>query len=259
MSQEKEAHIKFYKTREDKEIEKVIALENKVKALDDIVYKTGQLVQIMNMLNHNYKTSFVILEFPLRKHKERIIVVIPTTSVSRPQLKSNKLEDRVMPNNSQGKKQETSNVNFVCVTCGKCVLNDNHDMCVLHYINGVNSRTKMPMAVPISTREPKRTMKQSAATPLKRTVAVESTNKKPRSTIRKQYENIRNESRTVNIIEHITPRCSTVSNTPLSSNSFVARKDNSIHRRLWVLKAHDRKSQAPKEISLSKGFITSKG
>ncbi|GJZ95974.1 hypothetical protein Tco_0668308, partial [Tanacetum coccineum] len=32
--------------------------------------------------------------------------VIPTTSVSRPQLKSNQLEDRVMPNNSQGKKQE---------------------------------------------------------------------------------------------------------------------------------------------------------
>ncbi|GJX07182.1 hypothetical protein Tco_0195114 [Tanacetum coccineum] len=97
--------------------------------------------------------------------------VIPTTSVSRPQLKSNLLEDRVMHNDSQGKKQQvddhrrnfkfsnnktfvtacndslnskTSNVNFVCVTCGKCVLNDNHDMCVLHYINGVNSRTKCP-------------------------------------------------------------------------------------------------------------------
>ncbi|GJT94021.1 hypothetical protein Tco_1082866 [Tanacetum coccineum] len=40
MSQEKEAQNKFYKTREDKEIEKVIALENKVKVLDDNVYKT---------------------------------------------------------------------------------------------------------------------------------------------------------------------------------------------------------------------------
>nr|GFB07678.1 hypothetical protein [Tanacetum cinerariifolium] len=40
MSQEKEAQIKFYKTREDKEIDKVIALENKVKVLDNIVYKT---------------------------------------------------------------------------------------------------------------------------------------------------------------------------------------------------------------------------
>ncbi|GKA06663.1 hypothetical protein Tco_0685887 [Tanacetum coccineum] len=108
--------------------------------------------------------------------------VISTTSVSRPQLKSNQLEDRVMHNNSQGKKQQvedhrrnfkfsnnktsitacndslnakTLNVNFICVTYGKCVLNDNHDMCVLYYINSVNSRTKMPMAAPISTKEPK--------------------------------------------------------------------------------------------------------
>nr|GEY38605.1 retrovirus-related Pol polyprotein from transposon TNT 1-94 [Tanacetum cinerariifolium] len=71
--------------------------------------------------------------------------VILTTSVSRPQLKCNQLEDRVVRNNSQGKKQEleehrrnvkfsknktsvtacndslnakTSNVNFLCTTCG---------------------------------------------------------------------------------------------------------------------------------------------
>ncbi|GJX32735.1 hypothetical protein Tco_0242590 [Tanacetum coccineum] len=156
----------------------------------------------------------------IRKTNKRVsfsIGVIPTTSVSRSRLKSNRLEDRVMHNNSERKKQQveyhrrnfkfsnnkttvtacndnlnakTSNVNFVCVTCGKCVLNDNHDMCVLHYINGVNSRTKMPMAVPISTREPKRTVNQSVATPLRRIVASESTNQKPKSTITKQYEKI---------------------------------------------------------------------
>ncbi|GJX09651.1 retrovirus-related pol polyprotein from transposon TNT 1-94 [Tanacetum coccineum] len=128
----------------------------------------------------------------IRKTNKRVSFstgVIPTTSVSRPQLKSNQLEDRVMSNNSQGKKQEvedhrrnfkfsnnktfvtacndslnakTSNVNFVCVTCGKCVLNDNHDLCVLHYINGVNSRTRQPMAVPISTREPKHNVKRNS-------------------------------------------------------------------------------------------------
>nr|GFA84581.1 retrovirus-related Pol polyprotein from transposon TNT 1-94 [Tanacetum cinerariifolium] len=81
--------------------------------------------------------------------------VIPTTSVSKPQLKSNSMRDRVMRNNSQGKKQDvedyrrsgkfsknkmsvtacndslnakTLNVNFVCATCGKCVLNDKHDI-----------------------------------------------------------------------------------------------------------------------------------
>ncbi|GJS05947.1 hypothetical protein Tco_0362743 [Tanacetum coccineum] len=63
MSQEKEAQKKFHKTREDKELEKVIALEIKIKVLDDIVYKTSQLVQTMNMLNRNCKTSFVKHEF----------------------------------------------------------------------------------------------------------------------------------------------------------------------------------------------------
>ncbi|GJU79231.1 hypothetical protein Tco_1276301 [Tanacetum coccineum] len=45
----------------------------------------------------------------IRKTNKRVSFstgVIPTTSVSIPQLKSNQLEDRVMPNNSQGKKQE---------------------------------------------------------------------------------------------------------------------------------------------------------
>ncbi|GJZ52732.1 retrovirus-related pol polyprotein from transposon TNT 1-94 [Tanacetum coccineum] len=209
--------------------------------------------------------------------------VILTTSISRPQLKSNQLEDRVMPNNRQGKKQEvedhhrnfkfsnnktsitacndslnvkTSNVNFVCVTCGKCMLNENHDLCVLHYINGVNSRTRQPIAVPISTREPKHNVNQSVATSSKKPVATDSTIKKSRNITRKLYEQVsktcswwypkyippgynwkpksqignvnlkvsmhlRNASRTANILEPMTPRCSTISNTPLSSNSLA--------------------------------------
>nr|GEU38159.1 hypothetical protein [Tanacetum cinerariifolium] len=216
-----------------------------------------------------------------------------------------------MPKNTQGKKQEveyhrrnfkflnnktfvtvckvslsvkTSNVNFVCVTCGKCVLNENHDMCVLHYINGMNSRTKMLMAVHISTREPKRTVNQSVATPLKRIVTSQYTNQKPRSKIRKQYEQISktckwwyskitpsgykwkpktstvnvkpnvsmplgNKSRTTIILEPTTLKKS-LSNTPSSSNSFAAHRDNSIHHRLWVLKVHDGKSQASNPIRL---------
>nr|GEV16968.1 hypothetical protein [Tanacetum cinerariifolium] len=51
LSQQKEDQIKLYKSREDKEIDNVIALENKVKVVDNIVYKTGQSVQKMNMLN----------------------------------------------------------------------------------------------------------------------------------------------------------------------------------------------------------------
>nr|GEX61297.1 retrovirus-related Pol polyprotein from transposon TNT 1-94 [Tanacetum cinerariifolium] len=63
LSQQKEAHIKLYKTREDNKLDKVIALENKVKVLDNIVYKTGQSVQTMNMLNNKCRTSFAKPEF----------------------------------------------------------------------------------------------------------------------------------------------------------------------------------------------------
>nr|GEU80306.1 hypothetical protein [Tanacetum cinerariifolium] len=63
LSQHKEAQIKLYKTREDKELDKVIELEQKVKVLDNIVYKTGQSVQTMNMLNNKCRTSFAKPEF----------------------------------------------------------------------------------------------------------------------------------------------------------------------------------------------------
>nr|GFA61524.1 retrovirus-related Pol polyprotein from transposon TNT 1-94 [Tanacetum cinerariifolium] len=86
-------------------------------------------------------------------------------------------------------KAKTLNVNFVCATCGKCVLNEKHDMYVLKSVNGVNSRTKMPIDMPISTRYPKRTVKQSDEKPLKKTVASES-NKKPRNITRKLYERV---------------------------------------------------------------------
>nr|GEX56307.1 integrase, catalytic region, zinc finger, CCHC-type, peptidase aspartic, catalytic [Tanacetum cinerariifolium] len=63
LSQQKETQIKLYKTRDDKELDKVIALENKVKVLDNIVYKTGQSVQTMNILNNKCRTSFAKPEF----------------------------------------------------------------------------------------------------------------------------------------------------------------------------------------------------
>nr|GEU47332.1 retrovirus-related Pol polyprotein from transposon TNT 1-94 [Tanacetum cinerariifolium] len=80
--------------------------------------------------------------------------IFDTEPLQRPQLKSSQLEDRVMSNNGQGKKQEvedrrrnfkfsnnktsvtacndslnakTSNVNFVCVTCGKCTVKFGND------------------------------------------------------------------------------------------------------------------------------------
>nr|GFA08584.1 integrase, catalytic region, zinc finger, CCHC-type, peptidase aspartic, catalytic [Tanacetum cinerariifolium] len=57
------AQIKLYKTHEDKELDKVIELEHKFKVLDNIVYKIGQSVQTMNMLNNKCRKSFEKPEF----------------------------------------------------------------------------------------------------------------------------------------------------------------------------------------------------
>nr|GFC90765.1 hypothetical protein [Tanacetum cinerariifolium] len=181
--------------------------------------------------------------------------VIPTTSVSRPQLKSNLQGDRVLRSNSHRKKLEveehrrnvklpknkssvtacndslnakTLNVKSNSAMCAKCVKIDKHDVCV-----------------------PK-----SVAKPIKKTVASES-NKKPRNNVRKLYERVSktcswwyskftpsgymwkpksptgnvnpnvsmplgNTSRTTNVKDTMTSRRSIVSNTSLSSNSFAA-------------------------------------
>nr|GFB40022.1 retrovirus-related Pol polyprotein from transposon TNT 1-94 [Tanacetum cinerariifolium] len=94
-----------------------------------------------------------------RKTNKRVTFstgVIPSTSVSRPQLKSNPMKDRVLRNNSRGKKH--LNVKSVSM-CDKCVLHDKHDMCIL----------------------------TSVTKPIKRIVASES-NKKPKNSTRKIYE-----------------------------------------------------------------------
>ncbi|GKD58134.1 hypothetical protein Tco_1295643 [Tanacetum coccineum] len=143
--------------------------------------------------------------------------VIHKTNVSRPQLRSNQMKDKVVPNNSQVKdkktevedhprissisnktksvtasndslKSKTLNVNVVCATCGKCVFNSNHDACVSKYLNDVNARNKKPKVVPISTIKPKIQVNKSIATPPKKIVTSESSIQKFKSYYRILYE-----------------------------------------------------------------------
>ncbi|GJY32937.1 retrovirus-related pol polyprotein from transposon TNT 1-94 [Tanacetum coccineum] len=144
------------------------------------------------------------------------------TCVSRPQLKSTQVKDKVVQNNSRvtfkktkleddhriinnSKKTKsviasngrlnsiTLNVNAVCTDCGKCVFNSNHDACVSKYLNDMNARTKKPKVVPISARKPKNKANKSVATPHKKTVAPDTTIQKSKSYFRELYENINKE------------------------------------------------------------------
>nr|GEW00504.1 hypothetical protein [Tanacetum cinerariifolium] len=126
--------------------------------------------------------------------------------------------------------------------------NDLDKVIALEKKSSVISRTKMTIVVPVSTKEPKRTVKHSVAKPIRKTFTPSGYKWAPKS----EKENVNlnvsmplgSVSRTANILEPMTSRRFTVSNTPLSSNSLAARRDCPIHRRLLVLKAHDGKFQA---------------
>ncbi|GJW74866.1 retrovirus-related pol polyprotein from transposon TNT 1-94 [Tanacetum coccineum] len=142
--------------------------------------------------------------------------VIHRTNVSIPPLKSTQMKDKVMLNNSQVKfknievenhhrifsnsnktkyvtacndslKSRTSNVNAVCATCGKCLFSSEHYACVSKFLNDMNTRTKKPNVVHISTRKPKGQANKFVATPPKKTVASESTIQKSKSYYRMLY------------------------------------------------------------------------
>nr|GEV41184.1 RNA-directed DNA polymerase, eukaryota, reverse transcriptase zinc-binding domain protein [Tanacetum cinerariifolium] len=139
------------------------------------------------------------------------------TNVSRPHHRSTQMKDKVVPNNSQVKLKKTevedhpripsisnktksitacndslnsrtSNVNAVCDTFRKCLVNSNHFSYVIKMLNDVNARTKKPNVVPLSTRKPKSQKKKFVATPRKKTVASETTTQKSKSCYRMLHE-----------------------------------------------------------------------
>ncbi|GJT20634.1 retrovirus-related pol polyprotein from transposon TNT 1-94 [Tanacetum coccineum] len=84
----------------------------------------------------------------------------------------------------------SSNANAVCATCGKCVFNLNHDACVSKFLNDVNARkTKKPKVLAyLVIGNPKRQREKSVQTPLKKTVASESTTTSSKSYYRMLYQ-----------------------------------------------------------------------
>nr|GEX43838.1 integrase, catalytic region, zinc finger, CCHC-type, peptidase aspartic, catalytic [Tanacetum cinerariifolium] len=256
---EKIKNDKLFKVNQTKEFCKEHEQYFKIQDLKAQLQDKDIVIRIYKLHTDHNQAKTSQLPQDSRKTNKRVSFstgVIPTISVSRPQLKSNLMGDRVMRNNSQGKKHDVEdqrrnvklsknktsvtacneslnakamNVNSVCATCDECVLNDKHNMCVL----------------------------KSVEKSLKKTVASES-KQKPRNITRKLYERVSktcswwypkftpsrykwkpksenkhvnpnvsmplgNASRTANVMNPMTSRRSTVSNTPLSSNSFVAR------------------------------------
>nr|GEY59314.1 hypothetical protein [Tanacetum cinerariifolium] len=98
---------------------------------------------------------------------------------------SNKIKSVTACNDSLDSK--TSNVNDVCATCGKILVDSDHFACVIKMLNDVNARTKKPNVVPINTIKPKGHVNKYVATPHKKKVASKTTTQKPKSYYRMLY------------------------------------------------------------------------
>ncbi|GKB73603.1 hypothetical protein Tco_0935015 [Tanacetum coccineum] len=196
------------------------SLERKIFSKTKSVSKTNVSEGMYQIDTRTTQTRAPQLPQTYRNTNPRVstsIGVTHRTNVSRPQLRSTQMKDKVVPNTSQVKfkktevedhhrissisnktksvtacndslKSRTSIVNAVCATCKKCLFDSDHYACVSKFLNDVNARTKKPKVVPISTRKPKSQANKSVATPLKKTVASESTVQNSKSYYRMLYE-----------------------------------------------------------------------
>ncbi|GJY19206.1 retrovirus-related pol polyprotein from transposon TNT 1-94 [Tanacetum coccineum] len=83
--------------------------------------------------------------------------VKPSTSANGSQPLGNTKKDKIQqtPSSTQKNKHSKLNVNskLLCVKCNGCMLSDNHDLCVLNFINYVNTRVKSKSVKKISKRK----------------------------------------------------------------------------------------------------------
>nr|GEX37479.1 retrovirus-related Pol polyprotein from transposon TNT 1-94 [Tanacetum cinerariifolium] len=186
-----------------KEHEQYLEIQDLKAQLQDKNIAISELKKLIEKCKGNFmetkfdKPSVVRQPNAQRIPKPSVLGVNHKTNVSRPQHRSNQIKDKVVPNNGRVKLEKTqvedqpripsisnkiksvtacndslnsitSNINAVCATCGKCLVDSDHFPCVTKMLNDVNDRTKKPNVVPISTRKSKGHANKSVATPHKK-------------------------------------------------------------------------------------------
>ncbi|GJX07138.1 retrovirus-related pol polyprotein from transposon TNT 1-94 [Tanacetum coccineum] len=72
-----------------------------------------------------------------------------------------------------------ANSELLCVKCNGCMLSDNHDLCVLDFINDVNARTKSKSIKKVGNACPLTRITTTAEVPLRKPTALETNTPKP--------------------------------------------------------------------------------
>nr|GEW87048.1 ribonuclease H-like domain-containing protein [Tanacetum cinerariifolium] len=152
-----------FKIRKDELLDKQIQLENKIKELDNILVKTGQSIQTMHMLSpkpdsfyHTEQKMALGYQNPFYLKSNTKNDRVPSASKSSCS-KNKEVEVEEHPRNlslSKNKNHMSSECNnvklviqndkseVVCAMCKQCLITTIHDVCVLNYVNDMNSRGK---------------------------------------------------------------------------------------------------------------------
>ncbi|GJZ62462.1 retrovirus-related pol polyprotein from transposon TNT 1-94 [Tanacetum coccineum] len=172
-----------FKKEESRNIDRKIALEKRIKQLDNIIFKRDQSAQTKarqlepKLYDGNVikNTSAIVIpdsEETLMLAEESRVKQFTSASESQPSGNTKKDKIQQTPSSTQKNKVEahprkvtsilknkdcvvapkgTANVQhsklnanseLKCVKCNGCMLSDNHDLCVLDFINDVNARNK---------------------------------------------------------------------------------------------------------------------
>nr|GFA56130.1 hypothetical protein [Tanacetum cinerariifolium] len=122
-------------------------VESLEKAIDDIEYDKAEFLNTLHHMSTQMKDKVMPNNSQVKVKKTEVEDHPRIPSIS------NKTKSVTACNDNL--KSRTSNVNAVCATCDKCLIDSNHFSCVTKMLNDVNARTKKPNVVPISTRKPK--------------------------------------------------------------------------------------------------------
>ncbi|GKA50846.1 retrovirus-related pol polyprotein from transposon TNT 1-94 [Tanacetum coccineum] len=164
LQEEKKKLKSDFKIREDELHDKQIQLENKIKKLDNILVKTGDLKgkskdtpcvsDTLDPLSQKLENKNVELEFQLRSNAK--IDRVPSASKSSC-IKNKDVEveehhrNLLLSKNKRHVSSECNNVKLAirndksevsCAMCKQCLITTNHDVCVLTYVNDMNSGDK---------------------------------------------------------------------------------------------------------------------
>ncbi|GJS21391.1 retrovirus-related pol polyprotein from transposon TNT 1-94 [Tanacetum coccineum] len=138
-------------------------LKERIKSLsgnmnEDKVKKDIEEIETINIeLDHRVSKLIAENEHLKQTYKQLYDSIKPTrvkssTSASGSQLLGNTKNDKIQTANVHHSKLN-ANSELLCVKCNGCILSDNHDLCVLNFINDVNARIKSKSAKKSSKRK----------------------------------------------------------------------------------------------------------